>query len=232
VTAFMSTIVKIAAFGAFFRMFATCFGSVQAQWVTTLQVLTILTLLISNITAVFQNSAKRMLAYSSISHAGYLLIALVALNADSPGAILYYVAAYAMSTLTAFAVLHNVAGTNESAPIDVFNGLAKRYPFLAFIMTVSLLSLAGIPPLAGFFAKYYMFTVAFENGYVSLVLVAVFTSLIGIYYYFKIIIAMYLKSDEATPVLTIPVLHWIVMVAGALITIALGIFPGLVAGLI
>lgn len=232
VTAFMSTIVKIAAFAAFFRMFSVCFASVNGEWVNALQVITVLTLLVSNITAVYQNSVKRMLAYSSISHAGYLLIALVALNTESQGAILYYVAAYAMATLTAFAVLHNVAGENESAPMDVFNGLAKRYPFVAFLMTLSLLSLAGIPPLAGFFAKYYVFTVAFESGYIGLVLVAVLSSLIGIYYYFKIIIAMYLKSADAIPELKIPVLHWVVIIGGALVSILLGVFPGVLAGLI
>lgn len=232
VTAFMSTIVKVAAFAAFYRMFSICFASFSSQWVDVLQIMTILTLLVSNIIAVYQNSVKRMLAYSSISHAGYLLIALVALNESSPGAVLYYVAAYSLATLTAFAVLHNVGGDNESAPIDAFNGLGKRYPLLAFVMTISLLSLAGIPPLAGFFAKYYIFTVAFESGYIPLVLVAVLSSLIGIYYYFRIIIAMYLKSSEATPELNIPALHWVVMIGGTLVTLLLGIFPGLVAKLI
>jgi NADH-quinone oxidoreductase subunit N len=232
VTAFMSTIVKIAAFAAFFRLFAACFAPVSAQWVDVVQVLTILTLLVSNITAVYQNSVKRMLAFSSIAHAGYLLITLVALGAHSSGAILYYVVSYAVASLAAFAVLHNVAFENENAAADAFNGLGKRNPFIAFIMTVALLSLAGIPPLAGFFAKYYLFTVAFESGYVNLVLIAVLTSLIGIYYYFRIIIAMYLKSPETLSPVEVPLLHKIMMVICLLASIILGIVPDLIIHLI
>src|SRR5690606_1402972 len=192
----MSTIVKIAAFAAFFRLFSTCFTSVYAEWVDVIQIITVLTLLVANITAVYQHSVKRMLAYSSVAHAGYLLISLVAMNAISASAILYYVAAYAVATITAFTVLHSVERENENAVVDSFNGLAKRNPYLAFCMAIALLSLAGIPPLAGFFAKYYLFTAAFESGFVGLVLLAVITSLVGIYYYFRIVIAMYLKSTE------------------------------------
>jgi NADH-quinone oxidoreductase subunit N len=232
VTAFMSTIVKIAAFAAFFRMFATCFSSVSSQWVDVVQVITILTLLVSNITAVYQHSVKRMLAFSSIAHAGYMLITLVALNDVSDSAILYYVMAYAVASLAAFSVLHNVAFENENASVDTFNGLGKRNPFMAFTMTVALLSLAGIPPLAGFFAKYYIFTVAFESGYVGLVLLAVVTSLIGIYYYFRIIIAMYLKSSETLTPIQVSVLHKILMVICLLASIVLGVAPDLLIRLI
>jgi NADH-quinone oxidoreductase subunit N len=232
VTAFMSTIVKIAAFAAFFRMFSTCFASVSTQWVDVVQVITILTLLVSNITAVYQHSVKRMLAFSSIAHAGYMLITLVALNSVSASAILYYVVAYAVASLTAFSVLHNVAFENENATADSFNGLGKRNPFMAFVMTVALLSLAGIPPLAGFFAKYYIFTVAFGSGYIGLVLLAVLTSLIGIYYYFRIIIAMYLKSSDVVTPIEVPLLHKILMVICLLASIILGVAPDLVISLI
>lgn len=232
VTAFMSTIVKIAAFAAFFRVFSTCFASVSTQWVGVVQVITILTLLVSNITAVYQHSVKRMLAFSSIAHAGYMLITLVALNDVSASAILYYVIAYAVGSLAAFSVLHNVAFENENASVDAFNGLGKRNPFMAFAMTVALLSLAGIPPLAGFFAKYYIFTVAFESGYVGLVLLAVLTSLIGIYYYFRIIIAMYLKSSETIAPIEVSMLHKILMVFCLLASIVLGVAPDLLIQLI
>lgn len=232
VTAFMSTIVKIAAFAAFFRVFSTCLASVSTQWVGVVQVITILTLLVSNITAVYQHSVKRMLAFSSIAHAGYMLITLVALNDVSASAILYYVIAYAVGSLAAFSVLHNVAFENENASVDAFNGLGKRNPFMAFAMTVALLSLAGIPPLAGFFAKYYIFTVAFESGYVGLVLLAVLTSLIGIYYYFRIIIAMYLKSSETIAPIEVSMLHKILMVFCLLASIVLGVAPDLLIQLI
>lgn len=232
VTTFMSTIVKIAAFAAFYRLFSTCFGSVYEEWAAVLQVIAILTLLVSNITAVYQYSVKRMLAYSSVSHAGYLLIALVALNEISASAILYYVVAYATATITAFTVLHSVESEEENAVVDSFNGLAKRNPFLSFCMAVSMLSLAGIPPLAGFFGKYYLFTVAFESGYIGLVLVAVLTSLIGIYYYFRLIIAMYLKSTEKNAVIPVPARLKVVLTICVLLSIVFGVFPDLLVGLI
>jgi NADH-quinone oxidoreductase subunit N len=232
VTAFMSTIVKIAAFAAFFRLFSTCFSAVSAQWVDVVQAITILTLLVSNITAVYQNSVKRMLAFSSIAHAGYLLITLVSLNDSSDSAILYYVLSYAVASIGAFAVLHNVASENENASTETFNGLGKRNPFMAFAMTIALLSLAGIPPLAGFFAKYYIFTVAFKSGYIGLVLLAVVTSLIGVYYYFRIIIAMYLRSSEIIKPIQVPLIQKILMVTCLLISIALGIVPDLIIRLI
>jgi NADH-quinone oxidoreductase subunit N len=232
VTAFMSTIVKIAAFAAFFRLFATCFVPVSTQWVGVVQVITILTLVVSNVAAVYQNSVKRMLAFSSVAHAGYLLITLVALNSVSSGAILYYVISYAIASLGAFSVLHNVAFENENASVEAFNGLGRRNPFIAFVMTVALLSLAGIPPLAGFFAKYYIFTVAFQSGYMGLIFLAVVTSLIGVYYYFRMIIAMYLKSSDILAPMQIPLLQKILMVVCLLLSILLGIFPDLVIELI
>ncbi len=232
VTAFMSTIVKIAAFAGFYRLFSTCFSTVSNQWVDVLQIITILTLLVSNITAVYQHSVKRILAYSSVAHAGYMLMTLVALNNISASAILYYVVAYSVASITAFTVLHNVEVEGENAIVDSFNGLAKRNPYLAFCMAVALLSLAGIPPLAGFFAKYYIFTVAFQSGYIGLVLLAVVTSLIGIYYYFRIIIAMYLKSTEKPEIIEVPLRHTIVLAICLLLSIAFGVFPDLLIELI
>jgi NADH-quinone oxidoreductase subunit N len=232
VTAFMSTVVKMAAFGAFFRLFSTCFGPLAPQWVDVLIVITILTLIVSNVTAVYQHSVKRILAYSSVAHAGYMLIAVVALNDVSAGAIFYYLCAYSIGSIAAFTVLHNVNGDNETAVVDSFNGLAKRNPFLAFSMAVSMLSLAGIPPLAGFFAKYYIFTVAFQEGYLGLVILAIVTSLIGIYYYFRIIIAMYLKSSEKTTSFEVPLLHQVVLVICLVVSLVLGIHPDLIFNLI
>jgi NADH-quinone oxidoreductase subunit N len=232
VTAFMSTIVKIAAFAGFFKLFYISFRPVAPQWVDVVQVITILTLIVSNVTAVYQHSVKRILAYSSIAHAGYMLITLVSLSDISAGAIFYYVVAYSVASIAAFTVLHNVAFENENAIVDSFNGLAKRNPFLAVTMTVALLSLAGIPPLAGFFAKYYIFTVAFQSGHIGLVFLAILTSLIGIYYYFRVIIAMYLKSTEKTEAVYVPVLNQILLVICLVLSIALGVFPDLLIGLI
>ncbi|HEX8038801.1 MAG TPA: NADH-quinone oxidoreductase subunit N [Chryseosolibacter sp.] len=232
ITAFMSTIVKIAAFAGFYRLFSICFATVSGEWTDVVQVLAILTLLVSNITAVYQHSVKRMLAYSSVSHAGYLLISLLALNTISASAILYYAVAYALATITAFTVLHNIEADDENAVIDSFNGLVKRNPYLAFCMAIAMLSLAGIPPLAGFFAKYYMFTVAFKSGYIALVVLAVVTSLIGIYYYFRIIIAMYLKSTEKTGAIRVPLRHSVIFAITLLLIVIFGVFPELLVGLV
>lgn len=232
VTAFMSTIVKIAAFAGFYRLFSKCFAPVASEWVDVVQVLTILTLVVSNVTAVYQNSVKRMLAFSSVAHAGYMLITLVALNHLSASAILYYVLSYAVASIGAFSVLHTVAMENENVSAEAFNGLGKRNPFMAFVMTVALLSLAGIPPLAGFIAKYYIFTVAFDSGYIGLVLLAVVTSLIGIYYYFRIIIAMYLKSSDVISSIQVPLLQRILMVICLISSIVLGLAPDLIIKLI
>lgn len=232
VTTFMATIVKIAAFAAFFRLFSVCFESVYTEWIIVVQIVTVLTLVVSNITAVYQHSVKRMLAYSSVSHAGYLLISLVAMNEISASAILYYVVAYSAATIMAFTVLLNVESEDQNAVVDAFNGLAKRNGYLAFAMAISMLSLAGIPPLAGFFGKYYLFTAAFESGYVGLVLLAVITSAIGIYYYFRIIIAMYLKSTDQTVRIPVPKQHSIVLAICLLLSLGFGLFPGLLVGLI
>lgn len=232
VTAFMSTIVKIAAFAGFYRLFSTCFSGVSNEWVDVVQVISILTLLVSNITAVYQHSVKRILAYSSVAHAGYMLMTLVALNDISSSAILYYAVAYAAASITAFTVLHSIEMEDENAIVDSFNGLAKRNPYLAFCLGVALLSLAGIPPLAGFFAKYYIFTVAFKSGYIGLVMLGVVTSLIGIYYYFRIIIAMYLKSTEKGMIIEVPLRQTIVLAICMALSIILGVFPDLIVGLI
>jgi NADH-quinone oxidoreductase subunit N len=232
VTAFMSTIVKIAAFAGFFRLFSMCFASVSSQWVDVVEVITILTLVVANITAVYQNSVKRMLAFSSVAHAGYMLITLVSLNEISDNAILYYAVSYASASIAAFAVLHNVAFENENASVEAFNGLVKKDPFITIAMTIAMLSLAGIPPLAGFFAKYYIFTVAIESGYFGLVLLAVVTSLIGVYYYFRIIIAMYLKASDNSRPVQLTLMHQVVIIICVITIVVLGIAPDMIISLI
>lgn len=199
ITAFMSTVVKIAAIAAFYRVFFM-FSSVDHTLVTVIQVTTVLTLVIPNITAVYQQSVKRMLAYSSVGHVGYILLGFLANATESANAIYYYLCAYAVASLTGFAVLHTIESYNRSTTVDYFNGLFKRSPLLAVAMTFALLSLAGIPPLPGFFGKYMVFALAIENGYTGLVILAIVTSLIGVYYYFRIIVAMYFQEPSGDPV--------------------------------
>lgn len=157
VTAFMATIVKTVAVAAFLRLFLISFGGVKESWEGVLMAMAVLTLLVGNITAVLQNSVKRMLAFSSVSHAGYLLLAILALNEQSSKAVLYYTAAYSLASLAAFFVVHILQTNGKNDDITSFNGLGKSNPTLAFIMTIALLSLAGIPPLSGFLAKYFIF---------------------------------------------------------------------------
>jgi NADH-quinone oxidoreductase subunit N len=224
VTAFMSTIVKIAAFAAFIRLFSVAFVSAHTQWNVPLQVIMISTLVLANVTAVFQNNVKRMLAYSSVGHAGYILLAFISGIGESTGTIFYYLTVYSIASLAAFTVLIQFENTKTGLDVSNFNGLFKKNPFLAVAMTIALLSLAGIPPLAGFFGKYLVFALAVKHGYVGFVIVGVITSLIGVYYYFRVIIAMFLKDSDTT-VIEVSTLHKVLLFVLVLLTIALGIAP-------
>ncbi len=219
VTAFMATVVKIAAIAAFFRIFSFCFLAVQPVWIMIVQVMAVVTLIVPNITAVYQTKVKRMLAYSSVGHVGYILLAFIA-NTNAPGTILYYLSGYAVASIAAFSVLHEVENAGDSG----FNGLAKRNPMLAVVMTVALLSLAGIPPLAGFFAKYLVFAQALDHGYAPLVIVAVLTSLVGVYYYFRVIISMFSKEPEGDSIVLSASAKALMVLLVTLILL-MGLFP-------
>ena len=232
ITAFMSTIVKTAAFAAFLRLFATTFMEVSGTWMNVVWVMAALTLLVGNITAVLQTSTKRMLAYSSVAHAGYMLLALLAGNSYSNSAILFYAAAYSIGSIATFCIVHIISNAKKSDGVDAFNGLAKTNPFLAVVMTIALLSLAGIPPTAGFFAKYYIFTSAFVAGNVGLVLIAIIASLVGVYYYFRLIIAMYFKESSSTEAVPVDVNHKLLLLFVAIVIIVMGILPDFVINLL
>ncbi|MBK9799520.1 MAG: NADH-quinone oxidoreductase subunit N [Bacteroidetes bacterium] len=225
ITAFMSTVVKTAAFAAFFRLFATSFAQINSSWSDSLGIICAITLLVGNISAAYQTSVKRLLAFSSIAHAGYMLIALLSLSKIAASSILFYASAYSVASIASFTVLYSILRTKDDA-IESFNGMNKRNPFLAFVMTLALLSLAGIPPLAGFFAKYFIFTAAVEAHYTWLVLIAIVASLIGIYYYFKLIIAMYFKQDKSTQAIEVSFTHQLILVITFILMLVLGIAPG------
>jgi NADH-quinone oxidoreductase subunit N len=224
ITALMSTVVKIAAIAAFYRIFSICFSSVQSTWTAALQVITVLTLVIANVTAVYQNSVKRMLAYSSVGHVGYILLGFASNDKASSGAIFYYLTAYAVASITAFTVLLLLEKKHLSLSIDHFNGLYKKKPLFAVAMTIALFSLAGIPPLPGFFGKYMVFALAIQNGFTPLVILAIITSLIGVYFYFRVIIAMFFKEPDRMQIPNDPSLSSLLYLLVAL-SIALGIFP-------
>lgn len=231
ITAFMSTVVKTAGFAAFLRLFSTCFNPLSAYWAPTLLIITMLTLFIGNITALYQHSFKRMLAFSSISHAGYLMFAIVALSASSANSVFVYATAYSIASIIAFAVLILVRQQAGSDNFDSFNGLAKKNPFLALTLTIAMLSLAGIPLTAGFIGKFFMFTGALMQYQVAMVIIAVVNAIISIYYYFKVIIAMYFNAAEPSEV-PVPAYFTFVLGLSALATIVIGVYPVLISGLI
>ncbi|MBE9600398.1 NADH-quinone oxidoreductase subunit N [Pedobacter sp. MC2016-24] len=231
IMAFMSTVVKTAGFAAFLRLFADTFAPLHDFWLQPLMVIVCVTLLIGNVTALFQKNFKRMLAYSSISHAGYLLFSLITLTGNSANNVLVYAAAYTFASIIAFAVLILVKQKTGNDNFENFNGLAKRNPFAAFVLTVAMLSMAGIPLTAGFIGKYLMFLNVMTAYQVYLVAFAILNALVGFYYYFKVIVAMYFKDGHDT-VLETPVQYKIVLVISLLITIFLGVYPSVILNLI
>lgn len=228
ITAFMSTIVKTAAFAAFIRLFLVAFSGIPETWTFTLSIIIALSLVISNITAATQGHVKRMLAYSSISHAAFMLMGILAIQPDSSvQAILYYTLAYSLGSITSFTVLYHIT-RNGSESFDAFNGLAKRNPLMAFAMLIAMLSLAGIPVTAGFFAKYYIFQSLIATSYKWLLVLAVLTSAVGVYYYFKVIIAMYFRPAQSDEKFEMEISHRLLLIVTVLATLAIGIMPDLI----
>jgi NADH-quinone oxidoreductase subunit N len=220
-TSFMATIVKAAGFIAFIRLFQTGFGEVKGQWQLIVAIITAATLFIGNITAVFQQSVKRMLAYSSIAQAGFMMFAIVALNGVAVEGLIYYAAAYCLATIGVFAILIRM----KDYTFDGFNGMGKHHPVLAATNTVFMLSLAGIPATAGFMAKFYMLSAAVSTGNLFwLVIVGVVCAAISVYYYFRVIQAMYFKEGEKQQIETGPGFKLLLGATAAFI-IFLGIFP-------
>lgn len=226
ITTFMSTVVKTAGFAAFLRIFSYSFVPLQDFWVPVLVVIAILTLFVGNLSALVQQSVKRMLAYSSISHAGYMLFAILAIGASSANAVLLYATAYSVASVVAFGSIVLVKRATGSEHYESFNGLGKRNPFLALTITIAMLSLAGIPLTAGFVGKFMMFSAALSDYHVLLVILAVINAAIGIYYYFRVIVAMYFKQADRD-VVVFPTNYQVVFTLAIIATIVLGIYPDL-----
>ncbi|WP_316735418.1 NADH-quinone oxidoreductase subunit N [Pedobacter aquatilis] len=231
ITTFMSTVVKTAGFAAFLRLFADAFAPLHDFWVVPLIVIVCITLFIGNVTALFQKNFKRMLAYSSISHAGYLLFSLVVIGANSQNSVLVYAAAYTFASIIAFAVLILVKQKTGSDSFESFNGLGKKNPLVAISLTIAMLSLAGIPLTAGFIGKYLMFLNVMGEYQTLLVGFAILNALVGFYYYFKVIVAMWFK-DGAEIELSTPVQYKVVLAVSVAITLILGIYPAIILNLI
>ena len=222
-TSFMATIVKVAAFVAFIRLFESAFGYLQNTWQLWIAIITAATLFIGNITAVFQQSVKRMLAYSSIAQAGFMMLSIFALNTDAKEGLLLYSAAYCLATIGIFSVLVKM----NDYTFDGFNGLAKKNPLVAGSLVVFILSLAGIPLTAGFISKFYMLKAALATGkHFWLVVFAVLMAAVSVYYYFRVIQSMYFKEGDAVKFETSKSFNYTLLALAGLILL-LGIFPNL-----
>jgi NADH-quinone oxidoreductase subunit N len=206
VTGFMSTGVKAAAFAAFVRVFLSAFGSMKADWQPLLWVIAVATMVIGTVVGVAQTNVKRMLAYSSIAHAGYLLIGLISASSVGKAAVLFYLLAYAVTNLGAFGVIALLATkSNPHDEVRDFTGLWYERPGLAALLTVFLLSLGGFPPTAGFIGKWYIFAAAVQEGYYWLAIIGVLTSVISVFFYLRIVVMMYMtdgKREITTPAIS------------------------------
>ena len=235
VTGFMAAGVKAAAFGAIIRMLGTAFSSPvmvfdSTGWASALSVLAVLTMTLGNLAALRQDNIKRMLAYSSIAHAGYLLIGVVAAGlgvADAKPAVLFYLVAYTFTTLGAFGVVAWIGNrSDERLFVDDWAGIGAARPAVALAMTIFLLSLGGVPPTGGFFGKFYLFRAAMESPQLYwLVIVGVLNSLISVYYYLRIVVAMYFRDSGRAFSPTDGVSMRAGLLLTTLVVLLLGIFP-------
>ncbi len=225
VVGFMSTAPKAAVFAVLLRIMfeAQAPGRIWLFWVTAA-----LSMTIGNVAALVQNNVKRLLAYSSIAHAGYILVAFAALPENGIPAVMFYTAAYAAMNVGAFAVVSHIAGEGERhVHLEDYAGLGRRSPILAATMTIFLLSLIGIPITGGFFAKFYVFSAALQANLVWLTIIGVLNSAIGAYYYLRIIVAMYMKEPlEGTPIAPVPLGLGTALTISLAATIYLGVLPG------
>ncbi len=195
VTGFMSTAVKAAAFAAFVRVFLSTFDPVRELWTPLLGAVAIATMIVGSVLGVAQTNVKRMLAYSSIAHAGYLLVGIIAANSLGKAAILFYLLTYALTNLGAFAIIALLASRpHEHDEVRDFAGLWQTRPAMAGLMAVFLLSLGGLPPTAGFVGKWYIFAAAVQEGQFGLAIVGVLTSVVSVFYYLRIIVMMYMSD--------------------------------------
>ncbi|HEY0976844.1 MAG TPA: NADH-quinone oxidoreductase subunit N [Flavobacteriales bacterium] len=229
VTAFMSTVVKTAAFAAFYRFVSLT--ALPAALMQALLVMTVVTLLVGNIVALRQSNFKRLMAYSSIAHSGFLLMALLSGSVMTAQVLFYYTFTYALATVGLFIILtlaKRAANGNES--IDIFRGLFRANPWLAIVTMVLLLSLAGIPLTAGFVAKYQVFLLAIGAGFIKVSVFAVVMALVGIYYYVLVIREAFTPAEDGrSPVLVVTPLNWLVITLCGLSALLFGAMPWLVS---
>ena len=227
VTAFMSTGVKAAAFAAFVRVFLSAFEPLRGSWSEVIWVLAAATMIVGTVGGVLQSNVKRMLAYSSIGHGGYLLVALVSGNDVGKGAVLFYLLTYAITNIGAFGVIALLDTTDRpNDEVKDYAGLWHERPWLAALMTIFLLSLGGFPPMAGFIAKWYVFTAAVKAGYTGLAIIGVLTSVISVFFYLRIVVMMYMTpTDSPARFPAVPKIAGAALIVSAILIVYLGILP-------
>lgn len=229
-TATMSTLAKVVAMATLFKLLTALNADLNYNFQIVIVIISIASMTVGNIMALKQTNVKRMLAFSGISHAGFMIMTLLSLG-NSAGSLLYYTTAYALAGISAFSVLLYVCKNRTNEDITNFQGLGKTNPLMAAILTGSLLSMAGIPIFSGFFAKLALFSQTIEAGYLVVVIVAVINSIISVGYYFKLILVMYNKEPNETRA-TAPLIITIVAVVAIILNVAIGLFPSLVMNLL
>jgi len=226
ITGFLCTAPKAAGFGALIKLFIIAFPGVNPQWQNIFWILAALTMSVGNISALMQSNVKRMLAFSSISHAGYLVLGVLVLDSVGLSAVLFYLVIYSVMNLGSFAIISAVEKEESGLGFEDYRGLATRHPWLAAAMTLFMISLAGFPPTAGFIAKYGLFSAAVANGYIWLVVIAVINTLVSVYYYIRLIVNMYMEEEGKAlyPVSAMPARMLIGILA--IFVIIFGVAPG------
>jgi NADH-quinone oxidoreductase subunit N len=233
ITAYMAAATKVAAFAALIRVFDVSFGPLVSDWTPFIWVLSAVTMVVGSVLAIAQTDVKRMLAYSSIAHAGFILTAVTAATAGGVSAALFYLVAYAAMILGAFGVVMLVSIRGEDrTSLTSYAGLARRSPALAGLLTLFLLSLAGLPPTAGFIAKVSVFAAAVRVGHWPLVLIAVLASVVAAFFYLRVIVLMYMQDPQETAEARAVPLPVLAVAAPAILTLVLGVFPGLLFGVL
>ena len=229
-TALMSTLAKVVAMATLYKLLSVMNADISEAFKIVVVVISMASMTVGNIMALRQTNVKRMLAFSGVSHAGFMLMTLLSMS-TSAGSLLYYASAYSLSGIAAFSVILYVCKNRNNEDITNFHGLGKTNPLLAAILTAALLSMAGIPIFAGFFAKLVLFSQTIQAGYLALVIVAVVNSIISVGYYFKLILAMYTKEPNEERKGT-PVVIYAVAVVAIVLNLVLGLFPSLVLDLL
>ncbi|MGB9730538.1 MULTISPECIES: NADH-quinone oxidoreductase subunit N [Calditerrivibrio] len=233
-TGFMTVAPKAAAMGAIVRFVWIALEPAAAQWQLFFSILAVLTMTYGNLVALAQNNVKRMLAYSAISHAGYMLIGVVSMNELGYQAIAFYTMVYAFMNIGAFTILSLMKnkGIIEDERLESFAGLGKKYPIISLAMLIFMFSLAGIPPLAGFMGKFYIFTSAIKSGVIWLAIVGVINSVIACYYYMRVTIFMYFKEPEYEVTVDMKAASFIASLIAVVFVLVIGVFPSFLMNIV